>query len=770
MRILTHLLNIVVFISLFVCSACHWNERTGNPKAIDDSLSVRESLPPSPVVSPEESIEKMLVEKGSVVKLVAGEPMVNSPVALTFDDRGRMWVAEMEGYMPDTIGTGENRPTGKIVILEDNNGDGRMDTRNIFIDSLVLPRALCLVENGLLIAEPPNLWFVDIQHDKAGKKMLVDSAYAEGGNVEHQPNGLLRALDNWIYSANSGKRYRKKQDKWLIEHTHVRGQWGITQDDLGRMYYNNNSQNLLGDYFAPGLGAQNSNQRRVAGYNVKIVADNKVYPIRPTTGVNRGYMEGILDDSLRLVKFTAASGPLLYRGDLFDKGYYNNVFVPEPSANLIKRNVLTEDGYMVQGKQAYSGREFLASSDERFRPVNIYNGPDGAIYVVDMYRGIIQHKTYLTAYLKNEIKSRELDQPITCGRIYKIQPQDKSTQPVILAGKPDQLVSLLQHPNGWVRDKAQQMLVDGKFVEVVPALHQYLTQTAKPFPLIHALWTLEGLAVLQPGDVLPLLGSSVWPIRMQALSVLPSIMNKNNYQQFVPVLTEMLTNKDTLAAPYVAFLLQSIQAFNKSLADRLLHTIVKQYPDNIFVSDAVIGNLKNREADFLKTVMAANADTSLAINKQLQQVVYDLTNKKNNKDSRKLEKEFPKGYALFKSTCQTCHGADGNGIRSLAPPLNKSDWVTGNKDALISVVLYGLTGPVKVSGKLYEVPEVTGDMPGMGNNKDISDEDFAQLISFVRQSWSNNAEKINVGDITKIRDKYKARQKSFTMDELKKGD
>lgn len=167
--------------------------------------------------------------------------------------------------------------------------------------------------------------------------------------------------------------------------------------------------------------------------------------------------------------------------------------------------------------------------------------------------------------------------------------------------------------------------------------------------------------------------------------------------------------------------------------------------------------------------MAVNADTSLAINKQLKQVVFDMSNKKNNKDSKKLEKEFPRGFVLFKSTCQTCHAADGNGIRSLAPPLNKSDWVTGNTDALISIVLYGLTGPIKVSGKLYEVPEVTGDMPGMGTNKDLSDEDFAQLISFVRQSWGNNAEKIATGDVTRVREKYKGRQKSFTMEELKKG-
>src|SRR5690606_10100883 len=159
---------------------------------------------------------------------------------------------------------------------------------------------------------------------------------------------------------------------------------------------------------------------RVAGYGETIVADKRVYPIHPTTGVNRGYMEGVLDSTGRLVKFTAACGPLIYRGGLIAG---MNAFVAEPSANLIKRNVLDAEGYRVVGKQAYQGREFLASHDERFRPVNLYDGPDGSLYIVDMYRGIIQHSTYLTPYLKDEIAKRELTLPLGMGRIYRVFPK-----------------------------------------------------------------------------------------------------------------------------------------------------------------------------------------------------------------------------------------------------------------------------------------------------------------------------------------------------------
>src|SRR5215204_106383 len=287
-----------------------------------DSLAIREEFASSPVRSPEEALKTMQVEGGFTIQLAASEPLVNTPVALTFDERGRLWVVEMQGYMPDTAGRGEESPTGKIVILEDTNRDARYDVRKVFLDSLVLPRAICLIETGVLVAEPPRLWYVERDGDKPGKKTLVDDKYAEGGNVEHQPNGLLRNIDNWIYNAKSSARYKKKGDRWLKEKTHFRGQWGLSNDDYGRLYYNHNSANVLGDYFFPSLGSANMNQKRVGGFNEKIVSDNRVYPVRATTGVNRGYAKGILDSNLRLENFTAACGPLIYRGELFGDAYY----------------------------------------------------------------------------------------------------------------------------------------------------------------------------------------------------------------------------------------------------------------------------------------------------------------------------------------------------------------------------------------------------------------------------------------------------------------
>jgi mono/diheme cytochrome c family protein/glucose/arabinose dehydrogenase len=752
---------IVLALVVFTFYQCQTHRKTVevNKELIPDTSS-------SQVISAEASIKLMKVEDGFEVKLVAAEPLISAPVASVFDAKGRLWVVEMVGYMPDVQGKGEDIPNGKIVILEDKNGDGQMDTRKVFLDSLVLPRAICLIDEGILVAESPNLWYYEIKNDQPGKRVLVDNEYAAEGNVEHQPNGLLRALDNWIYNAKSTKRYRKKGDQWLIEKTHFRGQWGISQDNYGRLYYNDNSTNLVGDYFMPGFAAGNPNLKHVFGFEERIVRDNRVYPARITTGVNRAYVAGVLDDSLRLKSFTAACGPVIYRGNLFGPEYDFNAFVAEPAANLIKRNILNEKGFEVSGEQAYKGKEFLTSIDERFRPVSLYNGLDGALYIVDMYRGIIQHKTYLTPYLKDEILKRNLTEPLGCGRIYKVVPKSKRLAKLNFSNNPKVLVGLLGHTNGAVRDMAQQVLIDGKRIDAIPYLRKAITDKTHPLLVIHALWVLEGLSVLQADEVLNLLKSDNYNIKVQALSVIPSIINANSSGAYIAVLQKMLKEKDELIAPYIAFLAGYIKPYNEKATDGLLVALGKKYPKNRYVSTAVISNLAHKEEAFATSIANVLPDTNLVINKQLQNIITRLRNDKKSKDPELLNKEFPKGAALFASSCQTCHAADGNGISSLAPPLNKSEWVTGKKDKLIAIVLYGLTGPVKVNGHLYEAPEVSADMPGIAHSDEISDDDVAQVLSFIRGSWQNNAAKVNVEEVTKIRSLYKGRDKPFTITEL----
>ncbi|MFT7420355.1 MAG: glucose/arabinose dehydrogenase, partial [Arcticibacterium sp.] len=343
------------------------------------------------------SLEDYQVEDGFELSLAASEPFLKAPVSIDFDNKGRIWAVEMIGYMPNLEGMGEDIPNGRISILEDLDKDGVIDHSKTFLDKLVLPRGLAHVYGGLLYVDGPKLWFVEIKKDKPGKKTLVDAIYAEGGNVEHSSNGLMMNIDNWIYSAKYNFRYQLKHGKWLKEPTSYRGQWGITKDNFGRLYFNSNGTQLKGDYVLANKAIQNRYFKPVIAENQKLASD-RVFPIHQTS-VNRGYQTGTLDKKGYLRNVTAACGPLVYRGGAFLENYNQNVFTCEPAANLIKRNVMTFENIRSSGKQAIEGKEFIASTDEGFRPVNLFNGPDGAIYVVDMHRGIIQHKAYISQYL-----------------------------------------------------------------------------------------------------------------------------------------------------------------------------------------------------------------------------------------------------------------------------------------------------------------------------------------------------------------------------------
>jgi len=328
---------------------------------------------PSPVKSPEEELNSFQIEQGFRIQLVASEPMVQDPVFITYDPDGRLWVVEMRGFMPDIDGQGEKAPVGRVSVLEDINGDGKMDVSHIFLDSLIMPRAMALVRDGILIAENRSLWLVeDLDKNlKGDNKKLIDSTYANSALPEHTDNGLWRGMDNWYYSAKSRLRYKWSGNQWIRDSTEFRGQWGICHDDEGRLYYNYNWSQLHADLVPPDYLSRNKNHTPTSGIDHGLTIDRRIYPIRPNPAVNRGYIPGTLDSTGKLLEFTAACAPLMLRSIQFPKTFQKNVFVCEPSGNLIKRNVVEESGFTLTVYDPHPGIEFLASTDERFRPVNL---------------------------------------------------------------------------------------------------------------------------------------------------------------------------------------------------------------------------------------------------------------------------------------------------------------------------------------------------------------------------------------------------------------
>jgi mono/diheme cytochrome c family protein/glucose/arabinose dehydrogenase len=469
-------------------------------------------IPPAPALSVEDALKTFKVAPGYRIEVVAAEPLVFDPVVMQIGPDGRMWVVEMRGYMPNVDGIGEDQPIGTIAVLTDTDGDGRMDKRSEFASGLVMPRALLLVGDGVLVAAPPMLWhFRDTDGDEiADAKTVVSESYGDDHNPEHTANSLTWGNDNWIYSANYNVRFRYRNGTWESSVEPNRGQWGLTQDDRGRLYYNTNSNPLRGDLF-PGhyrlrnpdlVGEQSTNYEIAPSKNIR------VFPGRITPGVNRGYK--ILDDEGYLREVTAACAPLVYRSNLFPSDAYGNIFVAEPSGNLIKRLSLEEqpDGSVV-GRNTYADSEFLTSTDERFRPVNLQHGPDGALYVVDMYRGIIQHRIFVTTFLRNQILDRGLEQPIGMGRIYRIVPDNHPTAtplPTLDPANPAELIAALSHSDAWQRETAQRLLIERADASIALALRPLINTQTGP-GRINALWTLEGLNALDEKTLLVALKS-----------------------------------------------------------------------------------------------------------------------------------------------------------------------------------------------------------------------------------------------------------------------
>lgn len=563
---------------------------------------------PSPPLSPDDEMSTFVLEPGLSIQLVASEPMVQDPVVIAFDESNRMWVVEMRGFMPDIEGKGENEPVGRISVLEDTDGDGKMDRSTIYLDSLIMPRALAIVPGGALVAENQALWLTqDVNNDlQADSKVLIDPDYAGSALPEHAGNGLLRALDNWYYNAKSRFRYRLDSGKWKRDSTEFRGQWGISQDNTGRLYYNYNWSQLHADLVPPNYIGRNKHHTPTSGIDHGLTIDRRVYPVRSNPAVNRGYIPGTLNDEGKLIEFTAACSPFYYRGNRLPESYDGNVFVCEPAGNLVKRNITIQQGLMVSAKDPHPGREFLASTDERFRPVFITSGPDGALYIADMYRGLVQHGAYVTPYLKEQTINRKLDRPVNRGRIWRVVPDEKGEK----ENKPlrnlknvsnDDLVDLLSDPNGWYRDMAQRLLVERQDTSVRESLIDAVRKGNGKWGRNHAFWSLDGLHLLDHTLLFEFLDNRDELIRIHSLQLLEQ--EAKNHDDVRTALQSELSRR--LPAAGIKEVLQiALTAGVIPGRDVLpvLAGIALKYDTSMLIRDAVLSSIQDRESDFLTMV------------------------------------------------------------------------------------------------------------------------------------------------------------------------
>ncbi len=485
-------------------------------------------------LSPSESMRLLHVREGFEVELVAAEPAVVDPVAIDWGADGSLWVAEMADYPLGVDGAGA--PGGRIRRLRDTNQDGHYDQSTLFLDSIPFPTGLLTWGKGILVTAAPEIFYAE-DSDGDGSADLRQVLYSGflTGNQQLRVNGLRWGLDNWIYCASGSHHAGYGKESRILSHatgrsTHVgsrdfriRPQSGLIDPQSGPSQYGRNRDDW-GNWF----GVQNSyplwhyvltdhDIRRNRSFappdprqQVITPANPLVYPAKsPQKRFHSFNQSG---------RFTSACSAIIYRDDLlFDRGQYQHAFTCEPFHNLVQHNVISEAGVTFQSQRDPSegNIDFFASADRWCRPVMVRTGPDGALWVVDMYRYMIEHPEWLPEAGRDELRPfyRAGDD---CGRIYRIfpaggQPRDV---PSLDGMSSEELVELLESSNGWQRDKAQQLLVLDSVkpvaIEVnttapsersvprklVTSLETLVRASDVPLGRLHALCTLDGLDAL----------------------------------------------------------------------------------------------------------------------------------------------------------------------------------------------------------------------------------------------------------------------------------
>ena len=456
--------------------------------------------------SPDLSLKSIKLRPGFTIELAAAEPLVMDPIALDWGADGKLWVVEMADYPLGLDDKG--KPGGRVRYLEDTDADGKYDKSTLFLDQIAYPTGVIAWRDGVIVSAAPAVFFA-ADRDGDGKAEVREELYRGfgEGNQQHRVNGFQRGLDNWLYLANgdsngiiesvktgeqvniSGRDLRIRPDDGALEAISGRTQFGRHRDDAGNWFGCSNPlpvrHYVLDDHYL------RRNPHVVfpsAKRDIARVDNTQLFPISRVLSHWSGYKPPAPGSGH---KFTSACSTIVYRDNLFGDDFRQNTFTCAPVHNAVHRRRLVPSGVSFESvrPEDESGSEFLASTDSWFRPTTVTTGPDGALWITDMYRLVIEHPEWIDDQREKELFLRAGHDR---GRIYRVYPSGKSPRAMTkLAGlNSAQLVDQLSSPNGRVRDLAQQLLNERKD----PVARQLLDNTVRSSPnalaRLHALCTL----------------------------------------------------------------------------------------------------------------------------------------------------------------------------------------------------------------------------------------------------------------------------------------
>jgi putative membrane-bound dehydrogenase-like protein len=512
-----------VFYRFLIVPLCLVATATGQaPPGENDSVERDYSaeLPRIAAKEPQDALATFEVHEDFQLELAASEPLVRDPVAMAFDEKGRMFVAEMTGYSEK-----RDEVPGDVRLLEDTDGDGVYDKATTYADNIPWPVAVACYDGGIFVGAAPDiLYFKDTDGDGVADVRRVVYTGFKLNNVQGMLNSFNWGLDHRIHgssSSNGGDITRPEapgekalalrgrdfaiDPRSMVMYPEGGGaQHGMSFDDWGRRFVCSNSDHIQLITYDDHYAARNPHLA-APGARVSIAADGaaadvfRISPVEPWRIVRtrlrvKGITPGLIEGGGRAAGyFTSATGVTIYRGDAWPEAYRGNAFIGDVGGNLVHRKTLDADGASLIARRADEGREFIASSDIWFRPVQFANAPDGTLYIADMYRETIEHPDSLPEVIKKHL---DLSSGSDRGRIYRIAPKGFKNQPLPDLGKAgnDELIALLSHRNAWRRETAARLINERQDATLAPRLAEAAARAEDELGRMTALYALTGLA------------------------------------------------------------------------------------------------------------------------------------------------------------------------------------------------------------------------------------------------------------------------------------
>ncbi len=659
-----HQHRFVVFLILWIT----WGCGTDRPDAGGGEEVIFE-LQDSPVNSPlytyadsiqlKAALASFQLEPGLRIELIAAEPLVIDPVAFAFDENRVMYVAENRGY-PDPAEGGSPTQLGRIARLEDRDGDGKYDHRTEFAAGLTYPNGILVWRGGVFVTCAPDIfYFKDTDGDGvADVKKVVLTGFNADKTAQIRTSHPILGLDGWVYVTGglnggsvtsplhpdraavtfSSSDGRFHPDTFEFQTTGGRSQFGLAFDPFGRRFGTSNRHPLQHVVVEPWQLARNPHLtfNRTTQDVAKPEAEATVYPISNAV-ITADFIPKLIGLSHKGT-FTSACGPVLFHGTALKPEHVGNAFVCEPAQNLVQRQVLTDEGVSFRAQRAYEDREFLASTDRWFNPVFLGHGPEGALYLADMYRKAIDHPSYVPESAREGL---DFESGKDKGRIYRIVSKEFALAKMesSLSGRLKFLfedpVAILSSPDEWERSVAHRLLLENGDTGAGSRIRELFHQYERPESRARALWVLQSMGALDVKLLQSALRDRDPGVREQAVILSGQLVS--DHSELVKALIAATEDEDMRVRYLASLELGSLEG--QEIMGTLARLAVRD-GENPWSRSAVLSGIGGQIPEFLQVFRTLESEDGPAFSAMMQELGALVGHSASREDCRKLLRDM----------------------------------------------------------------------------------------------------------------------------------